>query len=270
MSSILDQIVQQKRLEVAAAKGQVTLAELSALAESMSPTRNFAQALRATDQVALIAEIKQASPSKGLIRADFQPADIALIYTEAGAACISVLTDQKFFQGSLEYLWQVREVTQLPLLRKDFVVDEYQIYEARRWGADAVLLIAAILSDAQLVEYLSLARSLGLASLVEVHTPAEMERVLQTPATIIGVNNRDLHTFQTDISTTFELQKVMADQDRILVSESGIYTRDQVEQLQQAGVQAILVGDALMRAPDIAGQVRELLGPVRSCGVGGS
>lgn len=258
--SILQEIVQQKRLEVSEAKSQVSLTELRKAAESMTATRNFAQALGAMDGIALIAEIKKASPSKGLIRADFQPEEIARVYTAAGASCISVLTDQKYFKGCLEYLHQVRKVTQLPLLRKDFIVDEYQIYEARRWGADAVLLIAGILSDAQLGEYLGVARSIDLDCLVEVHTSAELERVLQTSANIIGVNNRDLHTFQTNLNTTFELQKMITDPGRILVSESGIHTRQQVEQLQQAGVQAILVGESLMRAPDMASQIRALLG----------
>lgn len=266
MSSILDKIVQQKKQEVAEARVRVPLEQLKAIAPSLPPTRNFGAALRKPNEVALIAEVKKASPSKGLIRQDFHPEDIALIYTEAGAAAISVLTDREFFQGHLEYLYQVRKVTQLPLLRKDFIIDEYQIYEARRWGADAVLLIAAILSDEQLKEYLAVAHSLGLDCLVEVHSAEEMSRMLNTPAKIIGVNNRNLHTFQTDVNTTFELQKMIVDPQITLVSESGIYHSDQVEQLQSAGVQAILVGESLMRAQDIFGQVQALMGRVKPRG----
>jgi indole-3-glycerol phosphate synthase len=214
--------------------------------------------------VALIAEVKKASPSAGLICPDFDPVRIARMYESAGADCLSVLTDEKFFQGSLEYLKQIRQAVNLPLLRKDFVIDERQILEALEAGADAILLIVAILTDAQMQQFQALAKAGGLAALVEVHNEAEMDRALAAGAELIGVNNRDLKTFHVDLSTTARLaarlhRNSMAGRAPILVAESGIHTRAHVEQVAAAGAQAILVGESLMKERDIAAKVKQLL-----------
>jgi indole-3-glycerol phosphate synthase len=216
--------------------------------------------------MALIAEVKKASPSAGVIRPDFDPVAIARQYEAAGADCLSVLTDEKFFQGSLEYLKQIRQAVELPLLRKDFIIDARQILEAIEWGADAILLIVAILKDEQLKHFHSLARAAGLASLVEVHDESELDRAMAVGAELIGVNNRDLKTFKVDLATTeclaarlFSPSPVTRNPS-LLVAESGIHTRADVERLARYGASAILVGESLMRHTDIKTKVRELLG----------
>jgi len=255
---ILDTIVAHKRNEIEIHKNRTPLTELKQALRDAKPTRDFKSAISKPYKINLIAEIKKASPSKGLIREDFDPIAIAEIYQKSNATAISVLTDERFFQGSLSYLTDVREVTSIPLLRKDFIIDEYQIYQARVAGADAILLIAAILELEEMKDFLSIASELGLDCLVEVHTESELERVLKTDAEIIGVNNRNLKIFKTDINTTFHLKKSIPD-GKIVVSESGIKSRRDVEMLQECGVNAILVGEALMRSANINGKVRELM-----------
>ncbi len=249
--TILAQIIESKRAEVAARRAQLPEMELRAQLSDLPPTRGFHHALRHTpNPIALIAEVKRASPSKGVIRQQMDPLAIAIRYHEAGADALSILTDEPYFGGRLEYLNLVRPHVPLPLLRKDFIVDPYQIYESRVMGADAILLIvAAIESDTALREWRELAESLGLDTLVEVHTESELERALQSGATLIGVNNRNLHTFETRLQTTFDLLPRVPP-DVLMVSESGIETAEQVHALHQAGVRAILVGETLMRADD--------------------
>ena len=256
MSDILNKIVAVKHEETAAAKRRSSLEAVRFDAESRVLTRDFVGALRrkvAAGQAAVIAEVKKASPSKGVLRADFIPADIAQSYAEGdgavSAACLSVLTDRQFFQGSVDFLKQARASCDLPVLRKDFMVDAYQIYESRAMGADAVLLIAACLDDAQMRDFEAIALGLGMAVLVEVHDAAELDRALQLKTPLIGINNRNLRSFEVSIQTTLSLRaKVPA--ERILVTESGITTRDDVTQLRAAGVQAFLVGEAFMRADE--------------------
>jgi indole-3-glycerol phosphate synthase len=252
MSDILDKIIAVKQQEVAAALARKSLALVRADAESRVLTRDFVGALRAkiaAGQPAVIAEIKKASPSKGVIREDFIPADIAQSYAENGAACLSVLTDVQFFQGSVDYLKQARASCQLPVLRKDFMVDAYQIYESRAMGADCILLIAACLNDAQMKDFENIARSLDMAVLVEVHDGAELERALKLKTPLIGINNRNLQTFEVSLDTTLAL-RAQVPAERLLVTESGIHTRDDVLRMGAAGVNAFLVGEAFMRAPD--------------------
>ena len=263
MSDILEKIVAVKRLEVAAALGRKPLAAMRADAESRVLTRDFVAALRdkiAVGQPAVIAEIKKASPSKGVLRADFIPADIAQAYAEHGAACLSVLTDLQFFQGGIDYLKQARASCQLPVLRKDFIVDAYQVYESRAMGADAILLIAAILDDPQMKDFEAIARSLDMAVLVEVHDAPELARALKLKTPLIGINNRDLKTFEVSLDTTLALMRELP-ADRLLVCESGIQTRDDVLRLGAAGVNAFLVGEAFMRAPDPGAALAELFAP---------
>ncbi len=263
MSDILEKIVAVKRLEVAAALGRKPLAAMRADAESRVLTRDFVAALRAkisAGQPAVIAEIKKASPSKGVLRAEFIPADIAQAYAENGAACLSVLTDMQFFQGGIDYLKQARASCQLPVLRKDFMVDAYQVYESRACGADAVLLIAAILDDAQMKDFEAIARSLDMAVLVEVHDALELARALKLKTPLIGINNRNLKTFEVSLDTTLTLMRELP-ADRLLVCESGIQTRDDVLRLGAAGVNAFLVGEAFMRAPDPGAALAELFAP---------
>jgi indole-3-glycerol phosphate synthase len=252
MSDILDKIVAVKREEVAAALKQKPLNVVRADAESRVLTRDFEGALRgkmAAGQAAVIAEIKKASPSKGVLRADFMPADIAQSYAEYGAACLSVLTDKQFFQGSVDYLKQARASCDLPVLRKDFIIDAYQVYEARAMGADAVLLIAACLDDVQMADMESVARSLDMAVLVEVHDRAELLRALKLKTRLVGINNRNLKTFEVSLQTTLDmLPDVPA--DRLLITESGIQTSADVERMRAAQVHAFLVGEAFMRAAE--------------------
>jgi indole-3-glycerol phosphate synthase len=252
MSDILNQIVAVKREEIAAAQQKVPFAAMRADAESRLLTRDFEGALRrkiADGKSAVIAEIKKASPSKGVLRAEFIPADIAQSYAESGAACLSVLTDRQFFQGQVDDLKQARASCDLPVLRKDFMVDAYQIYESRAMGADCVLLIAACLDDGQMSELEAAARSLDMAVLVEVHDRAELDRALKLNTPLIGVNNRNLRTFEVSLETTLAMrQDVPA--DRLLVTESGITSAADVKTMRDAGIHAFLVGEAFMRAPD--------------------
>lgn len=246
--TILDAIVEAKRREIAAAKARMPLAELEARAKSAAPPRDFVAAIRAK-QPAVIAEIKRASPSKGLLRADFDPATIARSYERAGAACLSVLTDVEFFQGAPEHLVAARAACSIPVLRKDFVIEAYQVHEARALGADCILLIAACLSRSEMEELEDCARGAGLAVLVEVHDGEELESALALETPLIGINNRDLRTFQTRLETTLGLLPRMPP-DRIVVTESGIATRADVQRMRGAGVQAFLVGEAFMRAEE--------------------
>ena len=252
MSDILDKIVAVKHQEVAAARKRKPLEIVRADAESRVLTRDFVGALRAkiaAGQPAVIAEIKKASPSKGVIRQDFIPADIAQSYADSGAACLSVLTDVQFFQGQVDYLKQARASCQLPVLRKDFMVDPYQIYESRAMGADCILLIAACLDDAQMKDMEAIAMALDMAVLVEVHDGAELDRALKLKTPLVGINNRNLQTFEVTLDTTLSLRAAVP-ADRLLVTESGILSRDDVLRMGAAGVNAFLVGEAFMRAPD--------------------
>ncbi len=257
---ILDTIIAHKRKELAIEQAQVPLAKLEDQISNLPPTRDFRDAIadRDRDAVKLIAEVKKKSPSKGIIREDFHPVSIAETYVENGAAAISILTDRHFFAGELDYLCAIRDAVDVPLLRKDFTIDPYHIYQARVAGADAVLLIVAALTASQLRTFMEVAASLSLACLVEVHTPEELEIALAVDAQIIGINNRDLRTFHTDIATTFRLREAIPS-DRVVVSESGIYSREDVLRLQEAGIHAMLVGESLMRSPDIGQQVRRLI-----------
>ena len=261
MSDILNQIVAVKRQEVAAALQRKPLVEMRADAESRVLTRDFLGAMRAriaAGRAAVIAEIKKASPSKGVLRADFEPADIAQTYAEHGAACLSVLTDQQFFQGRIDYLKQARASCPLPVLRKDFIIDAYQVYESRAIGADAVLLIAACLDDAQLRDFEAIARSLDMAVLVEVHDAAELTRALKLKTPLIGVNNRNLKTFTVDLATTEQLAEEVPD-DVLLVSESGIKSPEDARRVLEAGANAVLIGEALMRAHDPSREIEAYL-----------
>ena len=256
MSDILNQIVAVKREEIAAAQRKTSLAAMRADAESRVLTRDFEGALRrkiAAGQSAVIAEIKKASPSKGVLRADFIPADIAQSYAEGdgktSAACLSVLTDRQFFQGQVDYLKQARASCDLPVLRKDFMVDAYQVYESRAMGADCILLIAACLDDAQMAELEAIARSLDMAVLVEVHDRAELERALKLKTPLVGINNRNLRSFEVSLDTTLGMLKDVP-AGRLVVTESGIATGEDVKKMRDAGVNAFLVGEAFMRADD--------------------
>jgi len=262
--NILDTIVAQKRIETARLPARsVTASDLRSAVDSRGERRDFFAALKnpPRGETALIAEVKKASPSVGLICPDFDAIRIAREYEASGAACLSVLTDEKFFQGSLKYLRQVRAAVKLPLLRKDFIIDARQILEAVEFGADAILLIARILDDADLKRFHTLAIEAGLAALVEVHDELEMDRALALGARLIGVNNRNLDTFKVDLGLTERLSARMPRGDRLLVAESGIHSRADVLRLQRAGAGAILVGESLMKAPaGIADKVSELLG----------
>ena len=264
MSDILNQIIAVKRTEIAAAQKRKPLAAVRADAESRVLTRDFVGAMRskiAAGQAAVIAEVKKASPSKGVLRADFIPADIAQSYAEGdgkvSAACLSVLTDQQFFQGSVDFLKQARASCDLPVLRKDFIVDAYQVYESRVMGADCILLIAACLDDAQMAELEAIAHSLDMAVLVEVHDQAELDRALRLRTPLVGINNRNLRTFEVTLDTTLGmLNEVPA--DRLLITESGIATRADVQRMREAGVHAFLVGETFMRADEPGEALAEL------------
>ncbi len=260
MHDVLKRILMRKQEEVAARRAQVALDELKARLPDAPDIRGFADAVAAkitAGQSAVIAEIKKASPSKGVIRADFNPVAIARSYEAGGAACLSVLTDVDFFQGSDAYLQHARAACSLPVLRKDFIVDAYQVYEARTLGADCVLLIAAALDDVQLSEYAFLAAELGMDALIEVHDMDELERALPVPARLLGINNRNLRTFEVALQTTLSLKDAVP-ADRILVTESGILQRDDVALMRQSNVHAFLVGEAFMRQPEPGTALREL------------
>lgn len=268
---ILTAIVEEKHREVARLPlTPVTSATVRASRATRGAHRDFVAALRHPHRppVALIAEVKKASPSAGLIRPDFDPVRIAQTYEAAGADCLSVLTDARFFQGALDSLRQIRAAVRLPLLRKDFIIDERQILESAEAGADAILLIVSILDDARLRGFLELATGAGLAALVEVHDAAELDRACAAGASLIGINNRDLKSFRVDLGTTERLAARLAgsaasardDTAPLLVAESGIHTRADVDRVQQSGARAILVGESLMRHPDIAAKIAELMG----------
>jgi indole-3-glycerol phosphate synthase len=266
MSDILNQIIEVKRQELAQAQKRMPLAAMRADAESRVLTRDFEGALRrkiAAGKSAVIAEIKKASPSKGVLRAEFIPADIAQSYAEGdgktNAACLSVLTDRQFFQGQVDYLKQARASCDLPVLRKDFMIDGYQIYESRAVGADCVLLIAACLDDAQLAELEAIARSLDMAVLVEVHDRAELDRALKLKTPLVGINNRNLRTFEVSLDTTLSMLKDVPE-GKLVVTESGILSRDDVKKMREAGVHAFLVGEAFMRADEPGDALAELFG----------
>ena len=259
--SVLSEILATKRTEVAFLKERTSLPTLQQRLDGLPPTRDFRGALASAQGTALIAEVKKASPSKGVIRADFDAVAIAQTYAQNGATCLSVLTDERYFQGKLDYLRRIREVVAVPLLRKDFIVDPWQIVESRVAGADAVLLIVAALCPQDLRSLIRTAAETGLAALVEVHDAEEMQEALDAGADLIGINNRNLHTFRTTLSVTLDLLPTLPpDPNRLIVSESGIFTRPDVETLEAAHVHAILVGESLMREADIGAKVRELLG----------
>ncbi|MFN9990225.1 MAG: indole-3-glycerol phosphate synthase TrpC [Cyanobacteriota bacterium] len=263
---ILEKIVWEKDREIAAARDRVSLEQLRGQVAKLPATRDFVAALKAScRKPAVIAEVTKASPSKGVIREDFDPVAIAKGYAAGGASCLSVLTDKTFFQGGFDVLVAVREAVELPLLCKEFILSPYQLYQARAAGADAALLIAAILDDKDLGYLLKVARSLGLAALVEVHDAAEMDRVLRLEGVqLIGINNRDLSTFHTDLATTEQLMAQYGDQIRatgaLLVSESGLFSRDDLDRVVSAGADAVLVGEALMRQPDVTTALEALIG----------
>jgi indole-3-glycerol phosphate synthase len=257
--TVLDKIVATKRREISACRECVPLADLERRLADAPPVRDFFAALAQPGPIRLIAEIKKASPSAGVIRADFDPVAIARIYERHGAACISVLTDEPYFQGRLDYLAAVRESVTPPVLRKDFILDSYQLYEARAAGADAVLLIAECLDDCNLRKLHNEAIELGMTPLVELYEPENLPRVIAAGATLVGVNNRNLHTFEVKLEHTLRLRDAIPDECAV-VSESGIKTRADVERLQAAGIDAILVGESLMREPDIGAAVDRLLG----------
>jgi len=259
MQNVLDEIVAYKREEIAQAKDRVALETLQAEAAKAPPVRDFVAALQSARPIGLIAEVKKASPSVGLIREDFDPVQIASIYADHGAACISVLTDEHFFQGQLAFLRQIRQAVSLPLLRKDFILDPYQVWESRAAGADAVLLIAECLSDEGLTQLFNQVRDLEMTALIEIYEPANLQRVLALNPGLLGINNRNLQTFVTSLEHTIALAEQIP-ADVLLVSESGIRTHEDVLTLQQAGAGAILVGETLMQSEDIAAAVDHLLG----------
>jgi indole-3-glycerol phosphate synthase len=260
---ILDDIIESKKLSLEIAKEEYPLEGLKDRLKTFPPARDFETAISyrggTKDRIRIIAEVKRASPSKGMIREYFVPAEIARGYFESGAAAISIVTEEKFFMGKLEYLSGLRWNMRIPLLRKDFIFDDYQIYESRVAGADALLLIVAVLGKDRLKELLNLTYQLGMSALVEVHDEAEMETALDAGARIIGVNNRDLKTFKTDLSTTARLAPYVP-RDRVLVSESGINTHEDILKLRECGVEAFLIGEALMREENFRKKLKELRG----------
>ena len=254
---MLDKIIAQKREEVEQIKKVATITYLQERIARQKPPLDLAPALKG-DHIRLIAEVKQASPSRGMLSPNLNPIELAQSYAEGGAAAISVLTEANYFMGSIEHLAAIKEVVGLPLLRKDFIFDSYQVYESRAYGADALLLIVAILSQEQLKEFVSLSHSLGLRCLVEVHNKGEVERAVLSEAEIIGINNRDLNTFAVDITTTRRLRPLIP-KERIVVSESGIKSKRAIEKLGKWGVDAVLVGEALVTAGDVRAKMKELL-----------
>jgi indole-3-glycerol phosphate synthase len=255
---ILEEIVEAKKGEVADLKRIRPLVELKEALRDTPRPRNFREAISSSD-CSIIAEVKRRSPSKGILREDFDPVKIAAIYEESGAAAVSVLTEREFFGGDSSYLLGIKKIVGLPLLRKDFIIDPYQIYETRVIGGDALLLIAGILKEEQLRDFIHLAESLGLSPLTEVHTREELDKALSAGAGIIGINNRDLKNFSTDLKTSVELALFIPG-DKIVVSESGIHTRGDIEILMKAGIHCFLVGETLMRAHDMGAKLGELLG----------
>ena len=262
MSDILNKILATKKTEVAASKLAVSLDQLQAQAEAQGEPRDFVGSIHKkvmANKAAVIAEIKKASPSKGVIREDFKPAEIAKSYEKAGAACLSVLTDEQYFQGSAAYLKQARAACKLPVLRKDFIIDEYQVFEARAMGADCILLIVAALELAQMQKLEALANELGMAVLVEVHDADELALALQLDTPLIGINNRNLRTFEVSLQTTLDLLKIMPE-DRFVVTESGIFTPEDVKLMMDNQVQGFLVGEAFMRQDDPGAELARVFG----------
>ncbi|WP_146391435.1 indole-3-glycerol phosphate synthase TrpC [Allorhodopirellula solitaria] len=257
--TILDDILVKTRATIERDRELVSADQLAVIAAAMPPCRDFHAALAAGEAVQLIAEVKRASPSAGLIRDDFDPATIAAAYAEGGAACLSVLTDEPFFQGSLDYLRAVRQTVDLPMLRKDFIIDEYQLLQARANGADAVLLIAECLTPEQLIELDERASALGMQTLIELFEPENLPAVLATKTRLVGVNNRDLRSFHTDLHHTLRVAEQIP-ADRLIVGESGIASHEDVQLLKSGGVKGILVGESLMRQDDIVAATRRLLG----------
>ena len=253
----LDEIIAQKQLEIIDLKNRESIESFKKQITLIQPALDFKKAI--SESVSLIAEVKKASPSAGVIKDDFDAVSIAVEYERAGAAAISVLTDEKFFQGSNLYLKSVKNAVGIPVLRKDFVIDEIQIYEARAIGADAILLIAAVLEKKQIEQYLYLAQELGMAAILEIHNKEELKTALNTGARIIGINNRDLKTFKVSVDTTVEIMKMIPlDRNIVLVSESGLKTRDDVEIVRRAGVNAVLIGEELMRSSNINEKIKSL------------
>ncbi|HSU65366.1 MAG TPA: indole-3-glycerol phosphate synthase TrpC, partial [Tepidisphaeraceae bacterium] len=270
MSTILEQIVQTKRQEIAERQAHTPISQLRETITTLGRPRNFFRAMTQPPKKAMnvIAEVKKASPSAGVIRADFDPVRIARTYADAGADALSVLTDEKYFQGKLEYIHAVRDAVKLPVLRKDFIIDPYQVYESRAAGADAILLIAECLETSQLIDLQILATELNLTCLIEVHDMDNLMRVRDhvigfphRSYSLLGINNRDLRTFKVDLGNTLRMADLVEDRS-VLVSESGIQTRDDVRKLAAAGVRAVLVGETLMRSNDVAGTVKELFEPI--------
>jgi indole-3-glycerol phosphate synthase len=257
--TILDKIVQEKRAEVMRLKREAPLADLKERIRRRTKYNDFAAALAGTGTVKLIAEVKKASPSKGVLVEDFKPVELARVYEENGAAAISVLTEDNYFRGNITYLQAIKNEVDIPLLRKDFIFDEYQVYEAAAFGADAILLIAAILEQERMTALSELAGNFNLKCLVEVHNEEEMMQVLLAGAEIIGINNRDLATFKTDLNTTRRL-RMMAPEDTIVISESGIGTKADMKKMKEMKVNAVLIGEALVTAKDIPTKIKELLG----------
>ena len=257
--NLLNEIVERKKKRLDFIKAKIPLKEIRLRVSDVKSPKNFKSAIkRDSGSIRLIAEIKKASPLRGIIRRDFNPITIASIYEKKAVDAISVITEEVYFQGSLEYMIDVRRVTDKPLLRKDFIIDEYQIYESKANGSDAILLIASILDKNQAAEYLHLTEELGLSALFEVHDLKELEMAFFIKAEILGINNRDLRTLTIDINTTLELKKEIS-HDKIVVSESGIKTREDVKKLEDAGIDSILVGTAFMEAEDIGGKIDELI-----------
>ncbi|MBV9571155.1 MAG: indole-3-glycerol phosphate synthase TrpC [Alphaproteobacteria bacterium] len=259
--TILDKIAAYKREEIAAAKARMPLAELESRIKNLGPARGFAQALRerrARGEIGLIAEIKKASPSKGIIRRDFEPAALARAYAQGGAACLSVLTDSPSFQGDLAYIPLVRRTVELPILRKDFMLDPYQVAEARAFGADCILIIMAMVGDAAALELADAAKAYGMDALVEIHEGTELDRALRLGAVMVGINNRDLRTFQTDLNVTMRLAPTIPS-DVLVVAESGLSSRADLDRLSQVEVTTFLVGESLMRQTDVAAATRALV-----------
>lgn len=255
----LNKIIQEKKDFVKSQKANLSEAQLQKKSQSVYPKRSFAKSINKPGKISLIAEIKQASPSKGIIRKDFNPVDIALAYQDSGADALSVLTEEKYFKGKSAYLSQIKENTKLAVLRKDFIIDTYQIYESNLIASDAILLIAEILSEKELKEFVALASSLGLDCLVEVKNKNDLDKVLKTDAKIIGINNRNLHTFNVDLSTAEKLAPLIP-KDKIIVVESGLSNYRQISALKDLGVNAVLIGETFLRAKDIRIKVKELMG----------
>lgn len=257
---ILEQIISQKRHDLKISKERCPLASLVSCIEGMPPCRSLKAALRNQYRISILAEVKKASPSKGVIRPNFNPEEIADAFTRSGVSAISVITEEKYFYGKPEYLQLVHLKIELPVLRKDFIIEPYQIYETRKLGGDALLLIAAVLNDHDLVFFQKLASELGLECLVEVHNREELQRAVGSGASIIGINNRDLNTFEVDLNVTFNLRQYITDQSIVVISESGISSRSQVDELYRNKIDAVLVGEVLMRSENIEAKIKELTG----------